>query len=225
MRAAVLRAASWLLPFHEATLAPRPPESLAALARPIYAARRVHRFSPLAHQVLDSVLDELTALTARDLPCVCEHGDFSLRNTLVDGPALAVVDWAEGDLHGAPFMDLFHLFTMAAVFRRNQSMRLTRLVDAYTESHYEATWVSDVARGVFAHYAQALGLTRDAAHPLFPVLLARLATREHDALGVSGGFDRFWRDAIEIFAERRSQFLWLGEIPTARGERDEGALE
>jgi len=126
---------------------------------------------------------------------------------------------------GSPFMDLFMLLHTTAVLRRNQSMRVSRMLDAYSESHFEATWVSDVARPLLALYAASLGLTRDAAHPLFPVLLARLATREHDAVGASGKLDHFWRDCIEILAERRSQFLWLGEIPTARGETDEGALE
>ena len=225
VRRVLVRTASGLLPLHQATLRPRTPESLAALARPVHAARRVHRFSPVAIHLLDSVVSELAGLNPAELPTVCEHGDFWMGNTLVNGEGFGVIDWEDGEIEGIPFMDLFMLIHTSAVLRRNQERRIPRLLDAYVESHFEATWVSDVARALLAQYAASLGLTRDAAHPLFPLLLARLSTREHDALGASGTLDRFWRDAIELFAERRSQFLWLGEIPTARGELDEGALE
>jgi hypothetical protein len=225
VRAALLRTASWLLPVQLATMSRRSPESMTTLSRPLVNVRRVHRFSPLGQQLLESVIEELAALPPEALPCVCEHGDFWMGNALARRNSLAIVDWEDGELAGLPFLDLFMLLHTTAVLRRNQEMRGSRMLSAYVESHFEATWVSDVARALLAQYAAALGLTRDAAHPLFPLLLARLATREHDAVGASGRLDGFWRDCLEVFAERRSQFLWLGEIPTARGDRDEGALE
>jgi hypothetical protein len=48
------------------------------------------------------------------------------------------------------------------------------------------------------------------------VLLARLAVREFAYAGGSVRLDELWRDCLEIFAERRSQFGWLDEIPLYR---------
>lgn len=215
---------SWILALHSATRGrPRPLATFrgpggAPLAEPLERVRRAHSLSPLGRELVSQVEAELREAGDMELPTVCEHGDFWMGNVLVRGDRLGVVDWEDARPDGLPLMDLFMLLHAAAVLRRNPTLELGRILRDYEGTHFGDTWVLDVARPALAQYARSLGLCQEAARPLFPLFLARLATHEHRLTGRSGYLDRMWCACLEAFAERRTQFRWLDEIP-ARGGR------
>lgn len=228
IRPKLVTCASWILSLHAATRGrPRPLATFrgpggAPLAEPLERVRRAHALSPLGRELVSQVEAELREAAETEVPGVCEHGDFWMGNVLVHGEGLAVVDWEDARAEGLPYMDLFMLLHAAAVLRRNPTLELGRVLRDYEGTHFGDTWVLDVARPALGQYAEALGLRQELARTLFPLFLARLATHEHRLTGRSGYLDRMWCACLEAFAERRTQFRWLDEIPTRTGRTRPG---
>lgn len=101
-----------------------------------------------------------------DLPVVCEQRDFSPWNVLrTPAGELGVLDWESAEPEGLPSTDLIYFLTYLAFFV-DRAMRSRRFRRSYRAGLSPGTLTGAAHHECLARYADRVGLSPDALHPL-----------------------------------------------------------
>lgn len=120
-------------------------------------------------------------LRAAALPFVCEHGDLSHPNLVLDGPGVAVLDWELARMDGLLAYDFFIFLTYVAVSRRKAASATARL-EAFKHAFFEpGAWTLPFVRA----YADRMQVPPDTLTPLFVLSWARYSI--HHLQRLTGG--------------------------------------
>lgn len=103
------------------------------------------------------------------LPFVCEHGDLSHPNLVLNGAGVAVLDWELARMEGLVGYDFF-IFLAYVAFSRWKATSATARLKAFEDAFFgPGAWTLPLMRG----YAGRMNVPSDALRPLFVLSWAR----------------------------------------------------
>ena len=169
-RRACRQVTSWLIDFHLATRRIERPDLNGLLMAPL---ERIGRALPRLELVTRS-RQGLSEILHSSLPTVCEHGDLSHPNLILESNTkLGVVDWGWAEIRGLPTVDLFFFLIYAT--RAGEPLNETALERTF---HPREGW----ALPFIDRYARQLKLDRNWLRGLFIACWVRSVARTLDRL-------------------------------------------
>lgn len=137
--------------------------------RPLGDFVDVFPFSEVDAEFVARTRELLAPLRDANLPFVCEHGDLSHPNLILQGPNVAVIDWELARVDGLAAYDLF-VFLSYVAFSLREARKPHAQLQAFDDAFFgDAAWTRPLVHG----YATQLGLPVEALAPLFVLTWAR----------------------------------------------------
>lgn len=175
---AARRAARWLIEFN------RDGRARGGEAR-VDRYLELFELPPAESRQLRSLAARLAELFPGGVPRVPGHGDFCDANILVEGEAIAILDWEHLESDALPGADLFHLLASLSAPARSLG-RAAALESAFLATFFRRGAAAGRARALWQRYREALGLPAEAAFPLFLASWVAFACRKVERLLAAG---------------------------------------
>lgn len=197
----ILGAARWLQEFHAATARGKIVLTGEMLARhvqdPLAEFAEVFGLTGARRRQVDLLGDQACqALEGRELPLVCQHGDFWHSNLLEHQGKIFVLDWEWSEEGALPLLDLF---TFPACFAFEYAYRDGRLLPRSQALQMVLTgssWAGKAAEAFWNCYREVSPVAPEVVISYAPVALARLATREWKRYGERSEAAERWGELL-----------------------------
>lgn len=108
------------------------------------------------------------------IPVVCEHGDFSPSNIIINSKKINVIDWEDAIIHGLPGVDLWHfIISYNSQLSKNGKYK-NKLPESIFDNRQNDKWIMNMVD----NYCTKMELTKEYLWYCLPISLVRAINRD-----------------------------------------------